>query len=673
MRQARLKPPQSLEQIASGRSLKGVPVRLSADKKQDLEQRLSKKIEEWKSGTSHMRARLRELNDHLEGVSEDVSFPWPGASTVTIGLAAGMARTLRATFERAVFPDHRPFVAKMKGESGDREARKALEDAINWLSMEHSNLVDALKDTPIPLFRDGTVPLMGEWDRRIERAVDYRTYTDSDSFVADYPTPASAGISEEKWDDHVQYLNSLDAELVVEYSYDEIIKDAPKFTGVPLARFAFWPISAECLGDLQLYGRQFYESVSKAKEKVKRGEYDEDPVEEATSRTRGGTVDDSWGFSRESIEGISSQGENHDRLELYRLVVKEDLDGDGILEKYILTFDCRSGKIFRINRYGLRRNIDNVVLFRFLKRDGRLLGVSLLDDGLDQFKMIDSIHRHRQNVRQITDAPAFLVPDSLKDDVDFGSEDSVFRPGITFYVQDKYMKEGMQPRQIPIQNPGQADGNSLDEEQSLVRYLEFRLGPSQGLSGQESMVDPRAPATKHLNQLKQATLRIDDMIREWKRSIDQLMELMKALYYQYGPSEIKYMAAQGAGEEEVSFRCQRELFRLDTIGFVSKHSEIPLSPEVEMERVGMLAAIVGQNPLLLQLKPELNPELWNRTVYASRVGDHDKLLVQAPSPQDQTLMRQMNAPQGDDLGAPTPNQQSATSMAEGLLSGGLNG
>ena len=36
-----------------------------------------------------------------------------------------------------------------------------------------------------------------------------------------------------------------------------------------------------------------------------------------------------------------------------------------------------------------------------------------------------------------------------------------------------------------------------------MRYLEMRLGPSQGLSGQESSVDPSAPATKTLALMRQ--------------------------------------------------------------------------------------------------------------------------------------------------------------------------
>jgi len=85
-----------------------------------------------------LRRRLIEANDHLEGVSEDVDFPWPGASKVTIGLAAGMARTLRAVFDRAVFPDNRPFAGEALGDVKS-ETRNKLEIGVNWLSRKPSN------------------------------------------------------------------------------------------------------------------------------------------------------------------------------------------------------------------------------------------------------------------------------------------------------------------------------------------------------------------------------------------------------------------------------------------------------------------------------------------------------------------------------------------------------
>jgi len=673
MRQISLKPPQDIKK-PKARKIGGRPVNLSEEATNKLEQELKKEINAWKTGTSRLRARLRDLNDHYEGVSEEVSFPWTGASNVTMGVAAGMARTLKATFDRAVFPDQRPFLGKSKG-NVDREQRNKLETAVNWLAMEHNNLVDTMRDTPVPIFRDGTAPIMGEWKRRIEKASDYRTYTDTPEFLKDYPDPKTSGVSEERYSSILEELSKVNAEIVVEFVYDEVVYDAPHFSLIPLAQFAHYPMSANSIHDMTFYGRQYFETMAKAEEKAERGVYDKDKLKEIEGSKMAGS-DDAWGYSREQIEGISSLGDETKRLELYRLVICRDLDGDKIPEKYMVYFALSSGKILKITRYGLRKNIDCVVPVRFLRRDGRFLAVSLLDDGFDQFKMVDSMHRHRQNVRAITDSPCFIVPNSLKDDIDFGSEDSVWRPGLTFWLPDKYTKEGAGPRQLQVQSFSRGN-ESMDEEPGVIRYLEFRLGPSMGLSGQESVSDPRAPASKHLAQMKQGQLRLDDYIREFKRAVPDLIDLMLALYYQYGPDKVSYMeddeSPEADGIEKKHAEAERTLFALSGLGFTLKHQEVSLSPELEMEKALALAGIAAQSPILLQMKPEILLHLWNDIVLASRTPGSERLRVPLPkpgSPGTQTL-KDGNRFDEENPGQPTPNQKSAMGMAS--FAGALNG
>lgn len=666
---ASLKPPISFEaQEAKSKTLGKRRFIISPEKKDKLEAKIEKMINHWKTGASPLHKRLRKLNDHLEGVAEDVDFPWANASKITTGLAAGMCRTLKAIFDRAVFPDNKPFAVKPLSGNVSKE-RNEIEDAVNWLSMEDNNLVSEMRDSPLPIFRDGTMMLMGEWERRVEKACDYRTYKSAEAFAEDYPTADDAGIKEEKYDSYIRHLNLMDASLEVEFIYDELVYDAPRFQVVPLHNFVFFPLSAEELSpDCIIYGRQFSETAESAKAKVKRKIYDKKAGEEAIEASK---VDqsDAWATSRESLEGLHRSGDEVKRLECYKLVLRMDLDEDDIPEKYLLTFEMRSRRILKIERYRLRKNIDCVVAFRFIKRDGRLLGTSLLDDGLDQFEMVDTLHRHRQNVRSITDSPSLLIPEGLKEHIDLGAEDMAYRPGLTFWLPDRYMKEGMAPRQMILQSLSKTN-ESMDEEQSIVRYLEFRLGPSQGLSGQESMTDPRAPASKHLSQLRQATLRIDDMIREWKRSVPGALNLMVALYYQYFKGdEIEYGKQEEIGKDLVFEKLEKDLFKAEDIDFSLKHQEISLSPEFEMEKYLNMAVIAAQNPMILMQNPKIGLELWNRYVLAARAADPDALLVEMPkegSPFAQMLQDGNNPPQDEEgmpqLGAPTLNQESMASF-----------
>ena len=155
------KPPLKVqgEQERQEKALRIRAYSLSDEELDALEIKLKGWVESWERNTGPLRRRLIEANDHLEGVSEDVDFPWPGASKVTIGLAAGMARTLRAVFDRAVFPDNRPFAAEALGDVKTEERNK-LEIGVNWLSRKHNNLVESMRNTTIPAIRYRTLHVM---------------------------------------------------------------------------------------------------------------------------------------------------------------------------------------------------------------------------------------------------------------------------------------------------------------------------------------------------------------------------------------------------------------------------------------------------------------------------------------------------------------------------------
>lgn len=651
-----------------------------------LELRLKDWVQSWERNTGTLRRRLVEANDHLEGVAEDVEFPWPGASKVTMGFAAGMARTLRAVFDRAVFPDNRPFASEQMGDMKSEE-RNQLENSVNWLSRKHNNLVEALRNTPIPAFRDGTVPIMGEWERRIEKVCETRVYNDAASFQEDYPTPEDAGVDEKKYAKIIRHLSRMDNFVSVEWLRDQVLKDAPKFTAFPLARLIWYPVfNVEHLNDCRIYGRLYYESEQDVLQKIKRKSYMEKRARAALAAAHGSKMGaDAWGSARDSIEGLVGDDDATKFLRVAKLVLCEDLDSDDIPERYLVALDIDNYKILRMERYKLRKNIPNIVLFGFLRRDQRLLRTSLLLDGIDQFRMIDNIHRHRNNVRAITDCPAFLVPDSIKDQIDFGSGAGVFKPGITMYLNDRYMKEDLSPRQLIIQSLSKTS-ESLDEEQGVVRYLEFRLGPSQGLSGQESIIDPNAPATKTVAQLKQATLRIDDLIREWKTSVPEVVELMMALYHCYGQDKYKIGVVSDQDGEIWKFEdITRKVFMIEDSRFMLRHNELSLSPEFEMEKIMGIASIAAQSPLVLQAKPEAGLHAYNDLILASRVSDPKRYLIPIPGPAPEeagqpgglsAILRgnNNNAMSGRAPGDATINQESAAAIARFLpTKGGMSG
>lgn len=607
--------------------LKDRILKLENGKMEELEKQIKRHIQYYKDHTGRLQEMLRINNDLLEGVVEEVAFPFRDASNVDPKLAIGSARTFRSAVNRAVFPDpERLFVAQVD-DSRLKDRSNKVEDAFNYKAYHDNGLFDCLKDGIVPTFRDGTYFVSGFWHTKVERVFDYKRYVAPEDFRADYPEPEDANVSAKEYGEIVRYLAKPNAELEVCFEYDFPVYDDIKWHGVPLANFIMYPLWSPTMSQLKLYGYRVMESELDIKVKQKVGEYIKDAADDILQGGRS-TQFDSWTASRDYVEGISAGEDTDDkRFENYRLAIRLDLDDDGIPEMYLAVFNFDKGKFLRIERYPLRRNVDFLIPLRFVARDGRILGASLLDNGADVFTEIRDIHRHRNNKRMITDGPILLVDDTLKDKMDFGASNNVFRPGITLYLPPNKMpgpsgSGGVQ--QLNIQGANQHQ-DSIDEENLLVRYSEFIIGPTMGLSGQETPNDPRSPATKHLSQIRQAGFRLDDYIDEFKRPFPKIGQLGCTLYYQFGPRQLKYT-------KTVDGSLQRQdldvgLFAMDGMNLHLNATSVTMSPAFEQENIQVLAQAAGVFGVA-QIKPEIVIHLWNRFVTASRLQNADPLKIE---------------------------------------------
>lgn len=628
MKELSLKLPQDLrgeESVGKQMSLSSRSP-ISADKLADLEKHVKVILNDEIQNTAVMRRRLNTLNDVLEGVTQEVNYPFPNASNVDVKMAIGTARTMRSTMIRALFSDpDRSFVASIPEEARRGEAN-TVEDAFNWKAAHENNLIEALKDSVIPIFRDGTAFIQGIWEKRMQRVMDYRYYDTAESFLVDYPDPESSGISEGEFEDALVKLSEPDESLTVCFDRDLVKKDSAVFSVVTLPRFHWWPLSAQSMDDCELYGVKMEESLAKMKQKRKTKEYIEEAVDACLSSNKSGDGGiDQWNRSRDFIEGITRQGsqQKSGEFENYRLVLNIDLDDDDIPEKYMGVYNLASGRFLNFDRYKVRNNIDYLVPLRFDRRDDRLLGKSLLYDGMDLFQQINDIHRHRNNARMITDAPGFKAEKELKDEIE--ADLNNWRPGVVIWVPQGKMNS---VQQFAVENRSNTQ-NSMDEENGLRGYIEFTLGPTQGLSGQETKGDAGAPATKHLSKIRQAGFRMDDYIDEMKRSFSDIGKLAQALYYQYGKRKMEYQTKTEDGGM-ASAMMSRALWGIEGLSIDLNARSVIMSPEFEMERVMALTQAAAANPVVMQTKPLILGLLWDRFIAASRVQNPEELKIGEP-------------------------------------------
>lgn len=589
---------------------------MSASKRKKLDKYIKDRIESIVEKTSTLRARLKENLTLMEGELEPTDYPFgvENSSQIDIRLAASRSRTLRANFIRSALSDPNMFVAEMMPGHKKEADTNLVEAAVNWLASHETNLIEALKDTPGPIFRDGTSLLYGEWERRIEKGNDYRSYEEPDKFTDDYPDAEAAGITEERYNEILEHLSGDEAELHVEFELDFVAQNGPIFSTFPLAKFLWWPLHISKLEDSELYGYYFPESSATFRKLTKQGFYDSEPAEES-EKTSGTSEWSDWDAHRDKFEGIDSEDDQGEVHTIAKIVVAWDPGDKGVTERYLVYYEMDKKKSLRVEPYGRWRNIPSIIPFSFLKRDGRLIGISMASDGRFLVQLVNALHRHRSNNRRLVDSVTLILPKSLKDELDLGAEYAEFRPGMTFWVPDQLMEQGKIPRQFKIENMSRTE--NLDEESLAIRYLDGLWGVTEGQSGRESSIDPSAPASKTRELLARADFRTEDLVEQWRRSIPPTIDLLTALYYENAPAKIPFLTRTGDKSQES--KIATALLADPRRRFVLKSVRSTATPEFEMNKIAATVAMAFQMQFPVRLKPEIIIELWNDYLIASRI------------------------------------------------------
>ncbi len=595
---------------------------LGPSKLKRLENIVKRNYRSWDENYGKVRVDLKANNSLMEGAGELTDFPFgtESSSQLDLRIPAEKFRSLRANFRRAVFGNPQLVVAGLKpGADIDSGTRNKIESAINWILNETCNLADVLKDSDLPCFRDGTALIYGEYLKEVERGIDCKVYTDVNEFQADYPDADTAGCTEETYQEILDtLLDPAETEVRVEYELDFLSRNGPEFVLFPLINFIHFPFYPDNVRDLTIYGYTFKEGRNKFLEKRRYNYYYSEAVKHISDKFDSATYDDEWDAERDRIEGLSS--DYKDGYKFARLIVKADLDNDRRTEIYNVIYWPEKETVLRVEHYRIRRNIPCIVPFKFIGRDGRLAGISLLKDGKDLFGEINAFHRHRSNKRRLTDSVTLIAPDSMKESL---GDNYIFTPGGILWTPNDLFLKGEVPRQFQLQN---LNDDTVRDEALTVRFLEGLMGPSLGMSGQEDPGDPNAPGNKTAMLLQQANYRVADYIDEWKRSIPNVLALLTALLYQNSKSKIAFRNI--FGEED---KIDSSLLVSDYVKWSLKSNGIPFSPEAEMAKIVSVAqGLIGLGGLPFKIDPRTLLNMSNDFVIASRIPGWEKYIINLP-------------------------------------------
>ena len=601
-------------------------IKLTDDELDSLKQKLRLIVDNWKTSRSGLAQKLETWNDKFEGVITVSDFPWPGASHVDVPLAKIKAREIRSVINRSIMRPEPFLMVKTTGPSvvqtSYRDTSREIENFVEDVVKRKTNVHKKLKECIHVITRDGTCPVQITWESDWERVYDYKTYSKAEDFIRDYPTAEDAGISDKEYGAILDKLGAGENHEVL-YEYDVANYDGPKADIVPLIDFVHFPVYVNNLEDTLCHGKRIWLTDYQVQNMyVKRKFNDKEQVENLLA-TGPDQHDNDYTSSRDAIEGITRDMGNNagDEYEFFELVLKCSLTKkdkqDGIQRKYLINYHHNSNQVFRVEPYPVRKGKISYFLLRYIVRDNRLLGQSLIDDAYDILDEINILHRQRINSRTITHVPTFKAKDAAKDRFDPSRPQLRFRPGRVFWVKD--MDDVQQFDIRPVDLSG-----SVDEEMLLFQLIDMIFGSTSGFSGQSNPLDPRAPARKEAQLIRLSANRIEDLTEPLVEEFAKIGQHIVDLYYQYGKDRIKYYVKQEDGSL-IETEIERNKLYNPNITFAVKGTSIFDNPEQEYNRNLEIYQLIGNEPITAQ-NPKIRRNALRMVLSSSRIPDEKDLL-----------------------------------------------
>lgn len=618
-------------------------VTLTADEQDALKLELQREVQSWEDSRSGLETKLRDLNDRAESVTYQTDFPWPGANSTTLSLEKIKMREVTSVISRTAIRPIPFAVASYAGPASlyteSKDFVKDLESFTEDKLKNDSNVFEMIEMSPAVIFRDGTAPLQIMWETEYEHVSDWKLYKQATDFATDYPDSDSAGILKKEYRKILDTLTQGKA-WEIRYEYDVPTYDAPKAYLVPLIDTFHYPVYVAEMKDMLTYGKRIWYTDYQLKMKAKMGFFDEDVIEAITA-SASDQRRDSLTTSRDRIEGINRdiQSKNSHEYEVFELVhkgpVTEEDQKNGVYRKYIIYYYRKTQQILRVEHYPIRKGKINYFPLRFIKRDGRFLGISLMDDIGDLSLDADIQNRQIINSRTITHVPSFKAKMSSKNTFDPSRREFRFRPGVVFYLADP----DNDVRQFDIR-PVDLSG-SMDNILFYMQMIDMICGSTSGFSGQSNPIDPRAPARKQQELLRQASNRLDDYVKNLLPEFSDICEFVVDLYYQFAPERIRYYATTKDGvlvEKEME---RTKLFSPNA-KFNINGTSVFMNADIEYDRTLEINQMLNTSPLTAQIPRILRASL-ERVILASRVpGRQDLIPTDAEVPQALTNSQQLD-------------------------------
>lgn len=596
---------------------------------------LKKEIDAWKSDTSELQRRLEDWNDLVEGIVEDTTFPWIGASNIHIPVVGIYMKTFHSLQRRSIlgtekiwFADVDPLAAEESNAFVDRIPD--IDDAMNYKARSEWNIQDAISEVLWTTNRDGLGILQIPYVEEYEHTKDFVLVGNIHEFLVEFPDPQSAGIDFELYEQWGQAADEATEANPVEIpiEYDRLIYRGPKGEVVELADYVTFPATArgiarsECRG----YGKRFSMRKGIIRDKGREGFWYEDKVKEFLKSLQSGNQPTRYHISKDRAEGLTRTGKL-DEHELYEMVLYIQLERGAGEAKILVTYSKDKDILLSAIEYPYR--VDFYALFRIEKRPNRQIGPGVPSQLQDINLEVNAQHNQRINSRTIAGVPSFKARQSagyLRDFLE--SEEGISRPGQVYWLEKMDDFE-----QMPMNSPDL--GQSLQEEDNDIKTASLYMGTDVNLaSGLPASDDPKAPGNKTALLIQQGNLRQDDPLQELRIGVQQVGDICLSHLYQFGPPLITFFKEGPAGTREKRTIPKRLLRR----GFKMKmHGQtVTLNPDSELQKWLAYYGAFTKEPVIAQ-SVKRRIEILRRALQAGRVPGRDKILPSFEELQEEEL------------------------------------
>jgi hypothetical protein len=626
-------------------------LRLKEEDKKRVTDLLWDCFQEWDRNTSLLRAMLLKYNNRLEGRSNPRDDPWPGACSLMVPLIEMHLLGLHSLIRSTILDNDPIWFAKQlspPSATGGGEVDPNIEWFLDYKAKKELHIDESISEAILNAL---ATPLsIGCMDWVEERGKEYRVdvFESLDQFQNAFPSAEEAGVSREKYASIVRDLLSGaypdGFPLKVE---EEVVRyRGPKLRIVELKDFVRSPVDAPSLEYTVFHGDQYRQRANYFRLSAHRDFFDPEEVEKMLKFPGETSPMDTIAMNQNRNEGLGgSLLRKSDEYFPVRGNLRIDLNRDDEEELYHVVFHPKTRSLLRIEEYPYWHNRINYIPFKMRKKTNRLQGRCLADMLWDLNEEVDTQHHLRVDSRAVATVPSFKKS-MAETDLDLSRKDQHFYPGVVFTVKDTV--KGFMQLEVK-----QTDmGTSLQEEQTLFQIAEWLVGYSPSLrAGTPQSKDPRASGRKAALQIQQSNVRVDDYIKEFMPSINEVGSQMLELYYQFSPSSvIPYAKYDASSAQWLSSEIQRVKLRNKSMTVQVARTSVLDNPDAVLQRALVIYQLLSREPLIGGVMNRRH-ELLKRTLFAWREKDVSKLL-----PPLEQIMREMRSQQQGAMADPAFSQ-----------------